>query len=81
MFRIIVFYRIPHLSDYLIYRSYDSSTIEGVGINLAYPLEDDLPVKVPNIFFNRHENMLNQLAKKYNCEIDDLTPIVNLILS
>lgn len=50
-------------------------------INLAYPLEDDLPVKIPNVFFNRHENMLNQLAKKYNCEIDDLTPIVNLILS
>ena len=45
------------------------------------PIYGAEPEKIPDSFYSRHEKMMSILSEKYNCEIDELIPIVNLIKS
>ena len=50
-------------------------------ISASCPPENVNPMEIPDSFYDRHERMLGELANKYNCEVDDLTPVVSLIRS
>ena len=52
---------------------------QGDAIAHLYPEENNKPTKIPKIFFRKHESLLRELALKYNCELEDLTPVINLI--
>ena len=52
---------------------------QGDAIAHLYPEENTKPTKIPKIFFRKHESLLRELALKYNCELEDLTPVINLI--
>lgn len=50
-------------------------------IQLGCPKKEAEAVSIPNRFYSRHEGMLSRLSSKYNCDVEDLTPVVNLIRS
>ena len=50
-------------------------------IGLGRPHSDAIPIPIPNSFYTEHEVMLSRLAKEYRCDIEDLTPVVNLVRS
>tara|TARA_B100001250_G_C19805460_1_gene793092 strand:- start:31 stop:3201 length:3171 start_codon:yes stop_codon:yes gene_type:complete len=50
-------------------------------IGQGRPHSDAIPLPVPNSFYTEHEVMLSRLTKEYRCEIEDLTPVVNLVRS
>lgn len=51
---------------------------DGDAIATLFPPYGTQPQKLSSTFFNTHEALLHELAKKYNCEVEELTPVVNL---
>ena len=75
----------PHLLSEHYENDWDIDEIkpsdQEAAIELGYPGFESIGEKIPDSFYSRHELMLSKLALKYDCEITDLLPVINLIKS
>ena len=57
----------------------DAVDVQEDKIGRVRPSNDVKSISVPDKFYDTHESLLRELSERYNCNIDDLTPIINLI--